>query len=78
MARNTHVSGHVDRISGLVRTIAALSKEVALLRRIVTRDALLAPGYRLEVRPEADPPGLYIVNTRSGTDGEEEARFLCP
>lgn len=83
MARNTHISGHTDRISGLVRHITELAREVRRLRTIVMRDALTAHGYRLEHRPEANPPGLYIVNTNwRQQHGEEEAddgaRFLCP
>lgn len=86
MARNQHVSGHADRLAGFARSVSALAREVARLRTVLMRDALIAPGYRLEHRPDADPPGLYIVNTRSHHDegnaevasDQDTARFLCP
>lgn len=82
MALSTHVSGHVDKLTALVRQVGKLSIEVARLQRIVRNDALVARGYHLEIRPDADPPGLYIVKPNptdeSGNRNGEEATHICP
>lgn len=75
MARNRTVSGHTDRVAELLVTIGMLRRDVERLRTIVLRDALLAPGYVLEHRPEGDPPGLYIVKKGENPD---DGRYICP
>lgn len=80
MGINSHIAGHTDPLGRLVAQVSKLSAEVATLKRVVGSDALKVRGYHLEVRPEAEPAGLYIVKTNHedrSTHGEE-ATFICP
>lgn len=82
MALGTHISGHLDSLTALARQVGKLSKEVARLKTIVSNDTLKAKGYHLEVRPDADPPGLYIIKPNQDPDHRsthgEHATFICP
>lgn len=81
MGLSTHVSGHLDSLTALVRQVSKLSSEVAKLRAIVSNDTLKAKGYHLEFRPDADPPGLYIIKPNQDNDRSthgEHATFISP
>ncbi len=78
MALGTHISGHLDSLTALVRQVSKLSSEVARLKRVVSNDTLKAKGYHLEVRPDAEPPGLYIIKRGNNGSAHEDATFICP
>lgn len=84
MGLSTHVSGHTDNLTALVRQVSKLSSEVTKLKTAMSNDVLKAKGYHLEVRPDADPPGLYVVKPNQENDINdrsthgEQSTFICP